>query len=109
MPGDKMLPSIVELGDTTRFHYSFLSRRIAEMLVLSRKENEKIVIGSGEDAITLTVVKIDRNHVRIGIDAKSHIAIMRAELLMSAASNLSDGDNTITFTLNETPSEKVAS
>ncbi|HEX8201346.1 MAG TPA: carbon storage regulator, partial [Isosphaeraceae bacterium] len=39
------------------------------MLVLSRKLNEKIVI-DGE--IVVTVVKIDRNQVRIGIEAPGH-------------------------------------
>ena len=38
------------------------------MLVLSRKLGEKIVIG---DSIVLTVVKIDRNQIRLGIEAPS--------------------------------------
>ena len=38
------------------------------MLVLSRKLGEKIVIG---DNIVVTVVKIDRNQIRIGIEAPS--------------------------------------
>ena len=36
------------------------------MLVLSRKLGEKIVIG---DNIVVTVVKIDRNQIRLGIEA----------------------------------------
>jgi carbon storage regulator len=48
------------------------------MLVLSRKLNEKIII-DGE--ITITVVKIDRNQVRIGIEAPGHVPVYREELL----------------------------
>ncbi len=48
------------------------------MLVLSRKLNEKIVI-NGE--ITVTIVKIDRNQVRIGIEAPGHVPVYREELL----------------------------
>lgn len=48
------------------------------MLVLSRKLNEKIVIDGG---ITITVVKIDRNQVRIGIQAPGDVSVMREELL----------------------------
>ena len=47
------------------------------MLVLSRKLNEKIVIDGG---IVITVVKIDRNNVRIGIEAPGNIAVFREEI-----------------------------
>ena len=47
------------------------------MLVLSRKLNEKIVIDGG---IIVTVVKIDRNQVRLGIQAPPGIPILRQEL-----------------------------
>ena len=48
------------------------------MLVLSRKLNEKIVI-DGE--IVVTIVKIDRNQVRIGIEAPGHIPVYREEIM----------------------------
>jgi carbon storage regulator len=47
------------------------------MLVLSRKLNEKIVIDGG---IVITLVKIDRNQVRIGIDAPGDVKVFREEI-----------------------------
>lgn len=47
------------------------------MLVLSRKQNEKIIIG---DNISITVLNIRGNTVRIGIEAPRHISVVRAEL-----------------------------
>jgi carbon storage regulator len=47
------------------------------MLVLSRKLGEKIVIG---DNIVVTVVKIDRNQIRIGIEAPPEIPVYREEI-----------------------------
>jgi carbon storage regulator len=47
------------------------------MLVLSRKLGEKIVIG---DNIVVTVVKIDRNQIRIGIEAPHEVPVYREEI-----------------------------
>lgn len=47
------------------------------MLVLSRKEGEKLVIG--ED-IVITVNRIAGNRVAIGIDAPREVSIVRGEL-----------------------------
>lgn len=50
------------------------------MLVLTRKLNEKIVIDGN---IVVTVVRIDKNQVRIGIEAPNSIPVYREELLPS--------------------------
>ena len=47
------------------------------MLVLSRKPGEKVVIGNG---ITVTVVEVIGNKVRVGIDAPDRVRILRGEL-----------------------------
>jgi carbon storage regulator len=47
------------------------------MLVLSRKVNERIVIDGG---IVVTVVKIDRNQIRLGIEAPGYVRVLRAEI-----------------------------
>ncbi len=48
------------------------------MLVLSRLVGEKIYIGQN---IVLTVVEVDRNKVRLGIEAPREIPVVRSELL----------------------------
>jgi carbon storage regulator len=47
------------------------------MLVLSRKPGEKVVIGRG---ITVTVLEILSNRIRLGIEAPDDIRILRGEL-----------------------------
>lgn len=47
------------------------------MLVLSRKANESIVIC---DNITITVVSIDRDKVRLGITAPRSVTVHREEV-----------------------------
>jgi len=47
------------------------------MLVLTRRTSERIQIG---DDVTLTIVRIDGNKVRIGIEAPDHVKVKRDEL-----------------------------
>jgi carbon storage regulator len=49
------------------------------MLVLSRKVGSSIRIGND---VVLTVVKIDRNQVRLGIEAPLNVTILRQELVI---------------------------
>jgi carbon storage regulator len=47
------------------------------MLVLSRKERERIRLG---DSIVLTVVQVSGDRVRIGVEAPADVLILRDEL-----------------------------
>ena len=47
------------------------------MLVLSRRENERIKLG---DSIVVTIVRIAGDRVRIGIEAPPDVVVLREEL-----------------------------
>ncbi|MEX0679260.1 MAG: carbon storage regulator [Pirellulales bacterium] len=47
------------------------------MLVLSRRERERIKLG---DSIVVTVVRVTGDKVRLGIEAPPHILVLRDEL-----------------------------
>jgi len=47
------------------------------MLILSRRESERIHLG---DDIVVTIVRLNGDKVRIGVEAPSHIRILRTEL-----------------------------
>ena len=47
------------------------------MLVLQRKKNESIIIG---DIITVSVIEIRGDKVRIGIDAPQNVSVHREEI-----------------------------
>ena len=47
------------------------------MLVLSRRERERIRLG---DEIVVTVVRLDGDRVRLGIDAPPDVIVLRDEL-----------------------------
>ncbi len=47
------------------------------MLVLSRRQSEKIKLG---DSIVVTVVRLSGDKVRLGIEAPADLLVLRAEL-----------------------------
>lgn len=47
------------------------------MLVLSRRQNERIRVG---DTVVVTVVRVSGDKVRIGIEAPAHVKVLRDEL-----------------------------
>ena len=47
------------------------------MLVLSRKESERIRLG---DSIVLTIVRVSGDKVRLGIEAPADLLVLREEL-----------------------------
>ena len=47
------------------------------MLVLSRRESERIRLG---DSIVVTVVKVAGDRVRLGIEAPADVLVLREEL-----------------------------
>ena len=52
------------------------------MLVLGRKVGESVRLG---DQITLTIVEIKHNRIRLAIDAPPEVRVLRQELLDRAA------------------------
>jgi len=50
------------------------------MLVLSRKKNEEIIIGEGENQVRLMIVEIRGDKVRLGIDADRSVPVHRKEV-----------------------------
>lgn len=47
------------------------------MLILSRKVDEKIKIG---DDITLTIIEVKGEQVKIGVEAPKHVKVFRQEV-----------------------------
>ena len=53
------------------------------MLVVTRKVGESIIIRAGKDTITVSVEAVHGGNVRIGLDAPSHVQILRNELVQN--------------------------
>ncbi|WP_404309483.1 carbon storage regulator [Neorhodopirellula lusitana] len=50
------------------------------MLVLSRKQGQRVVVSFGGELATIEVLRIDGNRVRLGIAAANTIGIYREEV-----------------------------
>lgn len=60
------------------------------MLVLSRKRDEDIIIGSGENAVIIRVLDIAPDRVKIGVVAPAAVDVFRRELVIPRE-GISDG------------------
>ena len=60
------------------------------MLVLSRRQNESVQIGS---TIQVTVLSVSKGRVKLGFDAPDHIRIIRNELINGELSVAVTQDN----------------
>ena len=65
----------VQVASTVLQIHFFLGR--PSMLVLSRKQSERIRVG---DSVVVTIVRVSGDKVRIGIEAPPHIRVLRDEL-----------------------------
>ncbi|MFM8399283.1 MAG: carbon storage regulator [Pirellula sp.] len=59
------------------------------MLILTRKESERIYLG---DDIVLTIVRVGTDKVRIGVEAPSDVRVLRLELSESDSAPTIDGE-----------------
>ncbi len=60
------------------------------MLVLTRKIGEKVMIG---DDVTVTILGLFGNHVRLGINAPKSVDIHREEIYVKIQSESDEGSN----------------
>ena len=69
--------STIYVQNTIHRQNIIIFRRILTMLVLSRKESERIRLGNN---IVVTVVRVSGDRVRIGIEAPPEVIVLRDEL-----------------------------
>ena len=60
------------------------------MLILTRRINESLIIG---DNVTVTILGVKGNQVRIGVDAPRDVAVHRQELAQKQESAVDDGSS----------------
>lgn len=52
------------------------------MLILTRRIGENLVIDTGREKITVTVLDVNGRQVRIGTEAPAHVKVDREELYL---------------------------
>jgi carbon storage regulator len=54
-----------------------LQCEVAEVLILTRRVGEKVMIG---DDVSVTVLRVKGNQVRLGVDAPKSVSVQREEI-----------------------------
>ncbi len=62
------------------------------MLVLTRKANQQIQIGPN---VTITILRVKGQTIRVGIDAPRNVSVLRAELADKLAGNVDADSETV--------------
>ncbi len=60
------------------------------MLILTRRVGETLMVG---DEITVTVLGVKGNQVRLGVNAPRNVSVHREEIYQRIQQEKSDGDN----------------
>jgi carbon storage regulator len=63
------------------------------MLVLTRKPGQAIIIGDGEDKITINFLGMMGEQVKIGVDAPKYISVHREEIYNRILQERESGSN----------------
>lgn len=50
------------------------------MLVLTRRIGEKLIIGTGDSAISVAVLGTKGSQIRLGVEAPKHVEVHREEI-----------------------------
>ena len=57
------------------------------MLILTRREGESVLIG---DEVTITVLRVKGNQVRLGVNAPKNVAVQREEISERVRAEVAD-------------------
>ena len=71
-------------------HYALHQRKV-RMLILTRRVGEKLVIGEN---VTITVLGVKGNQIRIGIDAPPEVQVHREEIFQRILKEREELDGT---------------
>lgn len=74
------------------------------MLVLTRKCGQKIHVGQ---SVTITILRVKGNQVRVGIEAPSGVRVLRAELVNGTADSHCSDSAEPTLAIEMAPGEKT--
>lgn len=62
------------------------------MLILTRREGESVLIG---DQVTITVLRVKGNQVRLGVNAPKDVAVQREEISERVRTEVTEATSTV--------------